>query len=296
MNALIFAVKRMAVHDGDGIRTTVFFKGCPLRCLWCHNPEGLSARPELSYFPTKCVLCGACAAVCPSHTVNGTHIIDRTSCTFCGKCEAVCPQEALRVQGKTVTVQELLPELLADRDFYEASGGGVTLSGGECLMQAEFCTELLKMLKKQGIRTAVDTSGFVPRTALEQVLPCTDVFLYDVKAADPEVHRRCTGQPNERILENLRWLDSVGAVTEVRIPYVPGFNDGEVPAIAQILSGLHHLTKVRLLPYHNFAGSKYAALSLPDTLPPRLPEKDELERAVSVLSAAGLNVLCSALE
>ena len=296
MNAVIFAVKRMAVHDGDGIRTTVFFKGCPLRCLWCHNPEGLSARPELSYFPEKCVLCGACGAVCPSHTVNGTHSFDRSSCIVCGKCEAVCPQEALQVQGKTVTVQELLPELLADRDFYEASGGGVTLSGGECLMQAPFCAELLKALKKQGIRTAVDTSGFVPRTALEQVLPYTDVFLYDVKAADSEVHRRCTGQPNERILENLRWLDSVGASIEVRIPYVPCHNDGEIPAIAQILTRLHHLTKVRLLPYHNFAGSKYTALGLPDTLPPQLPEKDALERAVSVLTAAGLNVLCSALE
>ena len=182
--AIISDIKRFAVHDGDGIRTTVFFKGCPLRCRWCHNPEGLSFRSELAYYAHKCIGCGACVSACP----NGAHVIDveghridRTKCTVCGKCEAVCFSDALKLYGREGTVKSLLPELLADRDFYETSGGGVTLSGGECLAQADFCTELLKALKEENIHTAVDTCGFVKREAIDKVLPYTDIFLYDMK-------------------------------------------------------------------------------------------------------------------
>ncbi|MCQ2446767.1 MAG: glycyl-radical enzyme activating protein, partial [Clostridia bacterium] len=268
MFATITDIKRFAVHDGDGIRTTVFFKGCPLKCVWCHNPESLSARPVMGYYRHKCLSCGVCTEVCPNGahqlTADG-HAFDRSLCAFCGKCVEECPGEALSLYGKRVTEEELLPLLLEDRAFYKNSGGGVTLSGGECLLQADFCASLLGMLKSEGISTAVDTCGFVPRGNLEKVLPYTDVFLYDMKALDPAVHEWCTGQDNALILENLRYLDFRGAKIEVRIPYVPGMNDGETENIAIFLATLKNLTKVRVLPYHNFAASKYQALDMENT-------------------------------
>ena len=267
----IFELKRFAVHDGDGIRTTVFFKGCPLRCVWCHNPEGLSHRRQEAFYPRKCVGCGACKRE--------------------GFSAEACLGEARVVYGKDVTMEELLPLLLEDKEFFDNSNGGVTLSGGECLAQADFCAELLRELKKSGVRTAVDTCGFVAKEALDKVLPHTDVFLYDLKAYDEEVHIRCTGQSNEIILKNLIYLDSLGKETEIRIPYVPGFNDGQTEKIARFLKPLRHIRKIRLLPYHNYAGSKYEALGLPCTLPATLPTEEELQRARTVLqSVTGVSV------
>lgn len=288
----IFSVKRFAVHDGDGIRTTVHFKGCPLRCVWCHNPEGLSIKKQLSFYEHKCVQCGACAAVCDCHVLkDGTHSINREKCTVCGKCQAVCPKEALAVQGEEITVEELMPRLLEDKIFYDTSGGGVTLSGGECLMQNDFLEELLMALKAAGIHTAVDTSGFAPRSVLARILPYTDIFLYDIKAASSEVHKKCTGQGNEIILDNLRFIDDAGAKTEVRIPLVPGYNDGEIADIAKILLSLKGLSAVRVLPYHNLAGSKYESLGAENAMPEKCPEADELEGAKKILRDHGLVVL-----
>lgn len=281
MNARIVEVKRFAVHDGPGIRTTVFFKGCPLKCVWCHNPETIRPHPQLAFFESKCLQCGLCRELCPSPE----------DCGLCGQCAQLCPAGARILYGKSVTVEQLLPELLEDRDFYANSGGGVTLSGGECLTHASFCRELLRQLKEQGIHTAVDTCGFVPRSALDQVIPCTDIFLYDLKAVDEEVHRRCTGQPNGLILSNLRYLDSRGCAIEVRIPFVPGYNDGELPAMAEVLASLQHLKGVRVLAYHNFAGSKYEALHMQNTLPLQLPTPEALEAARSILRARGITVL-----
>lgn len=293
MKAPVFEVKRFAVHDGDGIRTTVFLKGCPLRCLWCHNPEGLRTLPELAFRADKCRSCLLCVGVCPNGAHAATaegHVFHRERCVGCGKCEAVCPSSALKHYGREMTPEELLPLLLEDRDFYETSGGGVTLSGGECLLHADFCAELLRLLKENGIATAVDTCGFVPREALDKVLPYTDVFLYDVKAIDASVHRRCTGQPNGQILENLRYLDACGKAIEVRIPFVPDHNDGEIAAIGAFLSGLQNLTKLRVLPYHSFAASKYASLGIEDRLPERLPTEEELTAARETLRSYGLTV------
>ena len=291
MEAMIFDIKRFAVHDGDGIRTTVFFKGCPLRCIWCHNPEGLSGKPALSFTERKCVFCGRCALVCPCHIIsNGKHIFRRENCTACGKCVPSCPADTLCVYGKKISEEELLKILLEDRDFYETSGGGITLSGGECLLQAEFCTRLLKRCKEENLRTAVDTCGFVPFESLLAVKPYTDRFLYDVKAFDEEVHTRCTGVSNRLILENLKKLDESGAEIEIRIPFVPDCNDTEIEKIGEFLAGLSNVVGVRVLAYHNLAAAKYRALGLPDTLPKILPEKDALSRAEETMRGKGLTV------
>lgn len=281
----IFEVKRFAVHDGAGIRTSVFLKGCPLNCIWCHNPEGISAKPQLAFYENKCVSCSSCVERCEQNAhqmMQGNHIFNRNLCTACGRCETQCPQTALVLYGKRMTVEELLPQLLEDREFYEASGGGVTLSGGECLMQPEFCAALLRELKQQGIHTAVDTCGFVSKAALDQVMPYTDVFLYDLKAYDEQVHIRCTGQSNQKILENLRYIDDCGKTSEIRIPFVPEYNKEEIPMLADFVRTLNHVTAVKILPYHNYAGSKYTALGMQHTLPSALPTLEELRWAEMV--------------
>ncbi len=280
MKANIFEIKRFAVHDGDGIRTTVFFKGCPLNCVWCHNPEGISPKTQLAYYKDKCISCGECISVCQqnAHTITEQgHILHRDNCVACGLCENACPSGALKLYGKSMTVRDVLDIVLEDRDFYDTSNGGVTLSGGECLMQADFCRELLIKLKEEGIHTAVDTCGFVSREALDKVLPYTDVFLYDIKAFSEDTHIRYTGQSNRKIWENLAYLDAQNKKIEIRIPYVPDYNAAEIDDIMQRLSRFRNIAKIKLLPYHNYAGSKYAALDMNNTLPKRLPDAAEID-------------------
>ena len=286
MKALISDIKRFAVHDGDGIRTTVFFKGCPLKCVWCHNPESIDFKPQVAYYENKCIDCGECVSVCPSgaHKITREgHIFERDLCVACGKCEKACLGEALKFYGKEMTVDELLPILLEDKDFYETSGGGVTLSGGECLCQADFCAELLQMLKKEGINTAVDTCGYVPKESIDKVLPYTDTFLYDIKAIDEAVHIKCTGKSNRLILDNIKYIDSLDKSIEVRIPYVPNYNDNQIKQIADFLKGLKNSIKVRVLPYHNYAGSKYESLNMKNTLPQTLPTDEEIKAAKNIV-------------
>ena len=261
--ALISDIKRFAVHDGPGIRTTVFFKGCPLKCIWCHNPESIDFKPQVAYYQNKCVGCGECKK-------DGFTVAD-------------CLGGARVLYGKEITVDALLPLLLEDKDFYETSGGGVTLSGGECLCQGAFCADLLKALKKEGIHTAVDTCGFVSKQALDQVIPYTDIFLYDIKAIDEDVHRKCTGQSNKLILENIQYIDSCGKAIEVRIPYVPEYTSDQVKKIAAFLKTLKNIKAVKVLPYHNYAGSKYTALSIKNTLPQILPTEEDIKKAEKML-------------
>lgn len=269
MKGEIFACKHFAVHDGPGIRTTLFMKGCSLNCRWCHNPEGKKGHPQLAYYPDLCIHCGACSKACAqgAHSMqDGKHVFDRQKCSACGRCEKACVKEALSFYGKTVEPQEILPELLADRMFYRTTGG-VTLSGGECLCQDDFCAELLQLLKKENIHTAVDTCGHVLWKAFEKVLPYTDCFLYDVKAAQREVHKALCGAENHLILENLKKLDERGAMIEVRIPYVPHYNDQEMAAIAELLRPLKAVKSVKVLGYHSYASSKYEALGLENPMP-----------------------------
>ena len=263
MKALISDIKRFAVHDGEGIRTTVFFKGCPLKCVWCHNPESISFKPQVAFYENKCVGCGECK----KENFNAEN----------------CLGEARVLYGKEMTVDELLPLLLEDKDFYDTSGGGVTLSGGECLCQADFCAELLKALKKEGINTAVDTCGFVYKESIDKVLSYTDTFLYDIKAIDEDVHIKCTGQSNKIILENLKHIDSLGKKIEIRIPYVPEYNSDQIEKIAELLRALKNIKAVKVLPYHNYAGSKYEALNMENTLPKILPTEEEIKNAEKML-------------
>ena len=241
----IFDIQRFSVHDGPGIRTTVFMKGCPLRCRWCHNPEGLAALPQLRFFAEKCIGCGACG--------NRSRLSDAER----------CPAEALTVCGIEVTADEVLSEVLKDVIFY-SDGGGLTVSGGECLLQADFVTELLDLAKAHGLHTAVDTSGYAPWSELEKTLPFCDLYLYDVKCFDPLLHKEYTGVDNSIIIENLCRLSEAGKDIWIRIPVIPDFNDNdrELCAIADLLSGIPTVKQVTLMPYHSLGASKYETLGL----------------------------------
>lgn len=290
MNAIITNIKRFAVHDGDGIRTTVFFKGCPLKCVWCHNPEAISPKKQIAFYEHKCIKCGSCSTLCACDGLkDGINRLDRQLCCACGQCASICPAEAIEIFGTEISIPSLLEILLRDKAFYDESGGGVTLSGGECLMQADFCAELLKELKSQNINTAVDTCGFVSKRELDKVIHYTDTFLYDIKAIDNNTHIRCTGQSNELILDNLKYLDLCGKKIEIRIPYVPNLNSNEADKIVAFLKPMKNITRVRVLPYHNYAASKYKALGMPDTLPTILPDEDEVNKLTQKINAA-LNI------
>ena len=264
MKAIVFDVKRFAVHDGPGIRTTVFLKGCNLRCLWCHNPEGLSGESQIAYYAHKCIGCGECVRICPSgaHFVTeNEHVFERALCTACGRCAEVCTADAIAYFGRRMTAAEVLSLVTEDKDFYESSGGGVTFSGGECMLQADFLREILRLCKENGIHTAVDTAGDVPWASFEKVLPYTDLFLYDVKAATESLHKEGTGVSNARILENLTRLSDTGAEIIVRVPVIGGYNDTEeeMTKIASVLRPLR-IKSVELLPYHAMGEHKYKAI------------------------------------
>ncbi|MBO4356377.1 MAG: glycyl-radical enzyme activating protein [Clostridia bacterium] len=287
-------VKRFEIHDGPGIRTTVFLKGCPLRCRWCHNPETLSAAAEIGYHPHKCISCGECVPVCPNgaHSfVNGEHLFDRSRCVGCGKCVSVCLGEALVSYYRSVTADDLFSELVQDIDFFRNSDGGITVSGGEPLIQADFVRELFLLAKKEGIGTAVDTSLYAPVDSINKVIGLTDIFLVDIKAIDPGLHESLTGVSNSLILDNIRYLDSKGKNMEIRIPFVPGCNDSEIEKIAVFVSGLKSVSGVKVLPYHNYSISKYESLGLTYDLNSPIPSKSEIENARAILSGFGINVV-----
>ena len=277
----LFETRRFAVHDGPGVRTVLFLKGCPLRCRWCHNPEGMESQPQLAYHEHKCRHCGECVAACRQHAhvmVDGVHVFNRAACIACGACEVVCSGRALKRLGHPLTVETARRLILADRDFYR-DGGGATLSGGEPLLHPGFCADLFKRLKADGIHCALDTCGAVAWDAFATVLPWTDMVLYDLKHADDARHRAYTGKSNRQIIENLRRLTTCGVPIEIRIPIIPAFNDDadSIGAIGRVLNDLPNIVAVRLLPYHR-AASKYHALGRADTMPnvdPPSPDRFE---------------------
>jgi pyruvate formate lyase activating enzyme len=297
MDGYIFDIKPFAVHDGPGIRTTIFLKGCPLACKWCHNPEGISRERQLAWFAHKCADCLACVKVCPTGAhgeSGGRHTLDRSKCRFCGACIQACFAEALRFYGKTISPAEAAEIVLRDKSFYDNSGGGATVSGGEPLLQSEFVFELFSILKENGVHTAVDTAGFVPAVNVDRVLPLTDIFLYDFKQNDGEKHRQGTGLDNTLIKENLRRISEAGKPIEIRIPFVPSYNDNEedLAAAGDFLKTVKTITKVKVLPYHDFARTKYDSLGMEDTMPRvPLPRDEDLRLAADILRRRGLNAV-----
>ena len=252
---MIFDIVRNSYVDGPGIRTTVFLKGCNLKCAWCHNPESQSANKQMLFYKNKCTGCGKCKEVCP---------YGLEKCDFCGKCGLFCPNDARKICGKEMTADEVFAEIIKDKTFYDNSGGGATFSGGECMLQIDFLVEILKKCKENGIHTAVDTAGNIPFESFERVLPYTDLFLYDVKAMDSETHKKYVGVGNELILENLAKLLKKGAGIWVRVPVIPTVNDSEEEMfkLKAFFMENGEPEKVELLPYHKMGEHKYSALGL----------------------------------
>jgi len=292
----IFDIKRFSIHDGPGIRTTVFLKGCPLRCKWCHNPESQRREAQVMLRPSRCILCGACVEACPEEAVrwNGTGILtDRQLCLACGNCMEACAGEARELIGRERTVSEVLAEIARDLPFFDESGGGVTFSGGEPLWQADFLRELLRGCKEMELHTAVDTSGAVSWAALDSVRPFVDLFLYDLKLFDSERHREATGSGNQVILDNLRRLSETGQTIELRLAIIPGINDDEsnLRKTAEFAASLPNLSGVTLLPFHNSAQEKYANLGLSYPMAGvRPPNEVRMAQIGDLLRACGLRV------
>lgn len=274
----IYNIQRFSLHDGPGIRTTVFLKGCPLRCQWCHNPESQSTVPQLSLFAERCIGCGRCMSLCDAHVLeNNQHVIRYDACRGCGKCATACPAAALEIFGREATAQEIVEEAARDLPFYQTSGGGLTISGGEPTMQPDFAAEILTLAKARQIHTAMESCGHTAFSVLEKLLPHLDMILYDVKQMDSQLHKNYTGQDNELILSNLRRLCGKDQTVEVvvRTPVIPGFNDQKenFAALRDFLLTLERIPRVEVLPYNPLAGSKYPRLGMTYT-PGELHEED----------------------
>ena len=262
---IIFNITRGSLHDGDGIRTVVYFKGCPLRCAWCHNPESFSVAPDIFYHESKCISCGRCVSVCPEHheIVGDRVIYQRDGCTKCGKCADVCPNEALLKCGGEYSVDDVLKIVLKDKRYYINSGGGVTISGGECFLQHEFLLAVLKALKSEQINTAVETAFDIGWDMIEPVIEYVDTFIIDIKHMDSAAHKLYTGSDNRQILANIKKLSHIHGDIWIRVPLIPGVNDGDANLIdtAEFVNTCGSgIKKIELLKYNNLANNKYIGL------------------------------------
>lgn len=297
--AFLFDIKRYSINDGPGVRITLFFKGCPLSCRWCHNPEGISPRTEKLYNRNRCIGCGSCVAACPEKalTLTATEgvITDLSCCTLCGKCAEVCPTKAMEMSGHDIPQEEIMQIIRKETDIMDQSGGGVTFSGGEPLIYPEALKSLLISCGEEGIHRAVDTSGHVRQSVVEEIMPHTDLFLYDLKLMDSNRHRRWTGVGNEQIIRNLKLIASGDTEYHIRVPLIEGVNcdDENIAATQLFLSGLKHMPRVvGLLPYHNIASKKYEKLGdIYDEEGMKEPTKERVETILSLFRDKGFTTV-----
>lgn len=289
-------IQRFSLHDGDGVRTTVFLKGCNLRCLWCHNPETIERGVAIqTYFDTKCIGCGACFSVCPvgAHSLeNGVHKIDREKCIHCAACARECYAGAIVANGETMSAGDVIAEVLKDQEFYAISGGGMTISGGEPMLQKEFVLALLHLAKQHGLHTAIDTAGNVPFSFFETINDCVDLYLYDVKCMDDTLHKEITSVSNRRILQNLKQLDQIAKKIYIRMPIMAGLNDdlSFITQAAAMISTLHHVDHVDILTIHKLASGKYKSLNMDySRVENAAPiQKEQIEKYIALFDSYGV--------
>jgi pyruvate formate lyase activating enzyme len=295
-HGIIFDIKRYAIHDGPGIRTTIFFKGCPLSCPWCHNPEGLSGSPQLIHRKQRCIVCGACVDACPNSALTISDrgpSLERRNCRNCGQCVDVCPADAREIAGTSRSVEELIEFISKDIVFYDESGGGVTFSGGEPMLQYEFLFEILKACGRLGIHRALDTTGYCDTDHLLRIAEETDLFLFDIKMMDPERHRQHTGVSNQKIIRNIEQLAKKGLNITVRIPLLPGINDdhSNIDQVGHLIASLPGIDRVDILPYHRHGMEKYKNLEFHNPMPiNQATGNGSIERVAKHLQAFGLEV------
>lgn len=289
-------IQRFSLHDGDGVRTTVFLKGCNLRCIWCHNPETIPQGIVIqTYFDTKCIGCGECFKICPAgaHALQeGVHVVDREKCIRCGECAKECYAGAIVANGESMPASKVFEEVLKDSEFYKISGGGMTISGGEPMLQKDFVKALLCLAKEQGIHTAIDTAGNVPFSFYEEINDYVDLYLYDIKSIDDAIHREITAVGNERILENIQKLDSIARKIYVRMPIMAGMNDAEalIEKTADLLAPLKSVDHVDILTIHKLASGKYKSLDMDYSKVENAPpiSKEQVARYIEIFSSRGI--------
>jgi pyruvate formate lyase activating enzyme len=299
LTGLVSDVQRFSIHDGPGIRTIVFLKGCPLRCAWCANPEAVSSRPEIMLIPRNCIGCGTCRDVCPTRCLTGSDgrisSVDRGRCLLpdCGRCQHVCYANAINISGRYLTAAEVIHAVVQDRDFYGRTGGGITFSGGEPFAQPTFLQELARAAKESKLHTAIETCGYATWDVVSPILDCLDCILYDLKQMDPDRHLQGTGVGNRVILENLKRIDARGKTMRVRLPLVPGFNDTEenVRATAAFISGLSGMEALDILPYHRMGEPKWGQLDREYLLHGvKPPERERVYELAEIARGYGIEV------
>ena len=291
----VFGIQRFSIHDGNGIRTNVFLMGCPLRCIWCHNPEGISKDALLSFSASRCTGCGACFVLCPEvHSMeNDVHIVNRKKCRRCFKCVQVCTGQALEQSGSEMTVSEVMDVIKGDKRYYDVSGGGATLSGGEPMIQITFTTAILKACKTADIDTALETCGLAQTEKFEQILPLVDTFLFDIKESNPALHLKYTGADNELVLKNLEYLSEHNANIVLRCPIIPGINDrtDHFKYLARLSRSYTGIGGVEIMPYHKLGVSKTERMGITTQEVYNVPSEDDAKSWEKMIEASGGKVV-----
>lgn len=296
-SGIVFNIQKFCIHDGDGIRTCVFLKGCPLRCIWCHNPESLEKAPELSFNKGNCSLCGKCLEACSARVIkNGSLTINRSNCIKCGKCTGLCLNDANEIIGKEMTTQQVLEEVIKDKIFYDTSGGGLTISGGEPSYQPQFTLELLSLAKKNGISVAIETCGIGSREFYEMAADLGTTFLFDIKCLDPAKHKRLTGADNTHILSNLQYLMEKGADIIIRLPLIPNCNDSDedIASLCEFLNkNKKYYRYAELMPYHTLGTGKAEKLGATPDYIHASATNEEISRWRATFTTNGIDIKVS---